>query len=66
MTVDFKFAIGESVFIEPLKLYGTILAACHRGFMPGVKYSPYNEYRVIYWAESKRYDEWLLEGELEK
>lgn len=54
--VDFKFDIHEIVWIIPLELKGEILARCDRG--------TYLEYRIVYWAESKRNDEWLHEQEL--
>jgi hypothetical protein len=52
----FAFAIHQKVAIPELKLNGTVLARCDRG--------TYREYRVVYWAESRRHDEWLLESEL--
>jgi hypothetical protein len=55
--VEFLFDIGQAVTISPLKVPGTVLARCDRG--------QYREYRVVYWAESSRRDEWLLESELE-
>lgn len=65
MTIDFKFAIGDIVKIKALSLPGTVIAACHRGFLADVKYKDLNDYRIIYWADSKRFDEWLFEFELE-
>ena len=57
-TVHFKFSIGQSVRIKQLDtIRGTVYACCDRG--------NYREYRVIFWNESKRCDEWLTEDELE-
>jgi len=55
--VRFRYKIGENVLILALDLYGKIFARCDRG--------NYHEYRVIYWSDGKRNDEWLLESELE-
>jgi hypothetical protein len=55
-TVEFQFSIGQDVTIAALKLKGRIFARCDRGL--------WLEYRVIYWADSKRCDEWLCEHEL--
>lgn len=56
--VIFKFAMFQKVTIKPLgRITGEVLARCDRG--------TYREYRVVYWAESKRCDEWMLEDELE-
>lgn len=52
----FAFAINQEVAIPALKLKGTVLGRCDRG--------TYREYRVVYWAECRRHDDWLLETEL--
>jgi hypothetical protein len=55
--VKFKFHIGESVFIKALEtIKGTVLARCDRG--------NFKDYRIIYWYNGTRHDEWLLENEL--
>jgi hypothetical protein len=54
--VVFRFKLNQDVKIRPLDLPGRILARCDRGL--------WHEYRIIYWNESKRYDEWLCEYEL--
>ncbi len=58
LTCAFRFALNQDVLILPLKpLRGRVFARCERG--EGVV-----EYRVIYWAENKREDQWLYEHEL--
>lgn len=54
--VKFDFSIGQDVWVKPLELQCRIMARCDRG--------GYHEYRVIYWAEGTRRDEWLLAHEL--
>lgn len=56
-TVTFVFSINQTVTINALGLKGLVLARCDRG--------PYREYRVIWWSEGQRKDDWLLESELE-
>jgi hypothetical protein len=57
-TANFKFSIGQRVKIKGLDpISGTVYACCDRG--------NYKEYRVVFWNESKRCDEWLIENELE-
>lgn len=55
--VTFKYDIGQDVYITSLHLPGRVFARCDRGH--GV-----HDYRVVWWAESKRNDEWLYEHEL--
>lgn len=55
--VTFRFCIRQSVRILTLNLQGRVLA---RGEHPGGLHT----YRVIYWAEGHRHDEWLYEHEL--
>lgn len=57
MTV-FDFALMQDVRIRDMGVCGTVLARMER---PGDVF----EYRVIWWQESKRNDEWLLGFELE-
>lgn len=56
--VTFIFEIGQDVQIRALELTGRIFARCDRG-------NGLHDYRVVWWAESKRSDEWLYEHELE-
>lgn len=58
-TITFAFSVGEDVLIKPLELTGRVLARCDRGL-------DYHDYRVIFWADSKRHDEYMYEFELEK
>lgn len=55
--VVFRFRLHQDVQIIPLKLTGRIFARCERG-------EGMIEYRVIYWSEGKREDQWLFEHEL--
>lgn len=55
--VHFRFGLHQEVKIIPLKLTGRIMARCDRG-------EGLHDYRVIYWADCKRNDEWLYEHEL--
>ncbi len=55
--VIFRFRLQQDVAIVPLKLTGRVFARCDRG--EGLV-----DYRVIYWSEGKRCDEWLFEHEL--
>jgi hypothetical protein len=55
--VSFRFRLNQDVLIVPLKLTGRVFAQCRRG-------EGFHEYRVIYWAEGKREDQWLFEHEL--
>lgn len=57
LTVTFRFRRGEDVLIVPLKLKARVLARCDRA--EGLQ-----DYRVVYWSEGKRCDEWLYEHEL--
>lgn len=54
--VEFRFWINQDVLIVPMDITGRVLARCDRG--------NFHEYRVVYWAESKRSDDWLCEFEL--
>jgi hypothetical protein len=55
--VQFKFALHQAVLIVPLKLEGVIFARCDRG--DGI-----HDYRVVFWADGKRHDDWLYGYEL--
>ena len=55
--VQFTFRIGQDVTIKALELTGRVFARCDRG-------NGLHDYRVIWWADSKRNDEWLYENEL--
>ena len=55
--VEFKYRPGQPVYITALELEGVVMACCFRS--GGSK-----DYRVIYWADGKRNDEWLYEFEL--
>lgn len=57
MPIQFRFALAQDVVIVQIKIEGKVLARCDRGH--GL-----HDYRVIYWADSKRNDEWLYEFEL--
>ncbi len=54
--VEFQFGLGEKV-LTPLDVMGVILQRCERG-------EGLHDYQVVWWAESKRYTEWLLPHEL--
>lgn len=57
-SIDFDYSECETVFILPLKVIGKI-----NGLMvsDGSK-----SYRVLYWWEGNRKQEWLCEHEIEK
>lgn len=55
--IQFAFRVGQDVAINALELTGKIFARCDRGH--GL-----HDYRVIWWSDSKRNDEWLYEHEL--
>ena len=57
--VSFRFALRQEVRIKALGLKGCVYAVCRRG--DGME-----EYRVIYWSEGKRCDEWLFDYEIEE
>ena len=57
LTVTFRFAMHQNVQIVPLELTGRVFARCDRG-------DNVRDYRVIYWVDGKRCDEWLYEHEL--
>ena len=56
-TVIFAFAVHQDVTIAALGLPGRIFARCDRG-------DGAHTYRVIWWANGDRKDEWLYEHEL--
>lgn len=56
--VRFRFKMEQDVKIVPLKLIGRVMGRSERS--PGL-----HDYRVIYWADSKRHDEWLYDHELD-
>lgn len=55
--IHFDFALQQEVVVLPLKVNGRVLARCDRGH-------GFLEYRVVYWYDGKRCDEWLLACEL--
>lgn len=56
--MDFAFTIGDHVLITDTKnITGRICGMCNK--------SGIVSYQITYWNEGKRYDEWLLEWELE-
>lgn len=57
--VFFDFENGEDVVIEALDLPARIFARCDRG-------GGLHDYRVVWWADGKRHDEWLYSYELRK
>lgn len=56
-TVTFRFALHQEVRVVPMDLTGRIFARCERG-------NGERDYRVIYWANGERRDQWLYEHEL--
>jgi hypothetical protein len=56
--VKFKFAFGEDVTITALNVSGKIMARGDRG--------NHHDYRVVYWSDGSRKDDWLIEHEIEK
>lgn len=56
-TVTFAYKINDNVRIVPLNLVGRVVARCDNG-------NNDLSYRVIYWADGKRNDEWLNDFEL--
>ena len=57
--VDFKFSIGQDVEIIALKLPAKVFARCDRG-------GDIRDYRIVFWSEGKRYDEWVFEHEIKE
>lgn len=57
MTFTFLYEIGQPVRVKPLGLDGVVLQRCDRG-------AGQHDYQVVWWAESKRYTDWLLPHEL--
>lgn len=55
--IQFRFTIFQDVTIVAMKIEGRVLARCDRG-------GDLHDYRIVYWAEGKRNDEWLYEFEL--
>lgn len=55
--VDFQHEIGDQIWIKALNLKGVVMACCYRGLA--------SDYRIIFWSESKRFDEWLFDFEIE-
>lgn len=53
----FAFSLGQQVRIRSLDLKCTVLARMER---PGDVF----EFRVVWWSDGKRNDEWLYENEL--
>lgn len=54
----FAFSLGQEVRIRALGLSGTVMARMDRA-------GDIFEFRVIWWSDGKRNDEWLYENELE-
>lgn len=54
--VHFRFKVGQSVMVAALQQPGKVFARCDRGNA--------HDYRVIWWHDGKRNDEWLYEHEL--
>lgn len=54
--VHFRFKIGQSVVIASLEQPGKVFARCDRGNA--------HDYRVVWWHDGKRNDEWLYDHEL--
>ena len=57
--VYFKFSIKEDVKIIALNLPAKVMARCDRG-------NDIRDYRLIFWSEGKRYDEWVFEHEIQE
>ena len=55
--VFFKFEIKQDVDIIALNIQAKIFAKCDRG-------DNIHDYRIIYWYDGKRYDEWVFEHEI--
>lgn len=55
--IQFRFALNQDVQIAPMKVSGRVVAREER---PG----GIHRYQVVYWCESKRYDEWMYQHEL--
>lgn len=58
-TVTFRYRIHQEVTLKDLQLRGRVMARMDRG-------RDFTEYRVIWWADAKRYDQWICEHELEE
>ena len=54
--IQFTFRIGQKITVIPLQLPGVVLGRADRG--------AWREYRIVYWSDGKRYDDWLLEEEI--
>lgn len=57
--VYFKFDIKQDVQIIALKLPAKVMARCDRG-------NDIRDYRIVYWSDGKRYDEWVFEHEIKE
>lgn len=55
--VNFRFSLHQDVQIIPLNLTGRVFARCDRG-------EGEHDYRLVYWANGDRRDQWLYEHEL--
>ena len=55
--IYFRFRIHQDITIKQLNIPGRIFARCDKG--NGVK-----DYRVVWWCDGKRNDDWLYEYEL--
>lgn len=53
----FAFAIDDKVTVKGAKVPGVVTGI--------LLYALSTQYRVVYWVDEKRYDEWLLEDEIE-
>lgn len=57
--VYFRFEIKQNVVISALRISARVFARCDRG-------NDIRNYRVIYWWDGKRYDDWVFENELKE
>ena len=58
-TVSFRFKIKQDVKIIALDLPAKVMARCDRG-------DDVRDYRIVYWADCKRCDEWVYEFEIKE
>lgn len=54
--VQFRYSVHQEVLIAPLNVRGKIFARCDRGDA--------HDYRVVYYYDGQRRDDWLYEFEL--
>lgn len=58
-TVRFRFDIRDTVVVLPLNITGVVYARCDRG-------NGIHDYRVVFWYDGQRRDDWLYDIELGK